>query len=442
MMNVKELINKAKLAGISDIEVYQSITDSTSISIFNGEVDKSTINSSNVYSIRAIYNDKMSAYSFENQEANLDEIIEKLKENAKAITATEEVEIFGGSEKYETIEREDGKFKEHTIAEKVALAKEVEKVAKSLDTRIVLVNYCVYEEEKNTVKIINSKGLDLEKKAEYGVLVLGVVSKDETPNPQNGFEVKVVLNYDELDPEKIAKEAVKQAVSMLGAAPCESKTYPVIIENKAMASLLGGFDSIFTGEALLNKVTPLAGKEGTKIMQDCVNILDAPLDKTAVTAQPFDDEGVACYNKAIVENGVFKTFMHNLKTAKKFNTTSTANGVKAGDRITTGSYNLFIEKGEKTKEELIASLDEGLLIDDLSGLHAGLNPISCDFSAQSSGYLIKNGKIERPVTLIVVSGNFLKMMNDIEAIGSDLYLGYNGTGAPSILFKGLPVSGK
>ena len=157
-------------------------------------------------------------------------------------------------------------------------------------------------------------------------------------------------------------------------------------------------------------------------MQDCVNIIDAPLDLEAVNAQPFDDEGVACYNKAIVENGVFKTFMHNLKTAKKFNTTTTGNGVKAGNSISAGSYNLFIEKGDKTKEELIASVEEGLLITDLSGLHAGLNPISCDFSCQSSGYYIKNGKIERPVTLIVVSGNFLRMMNEIEAIGSDIYL--------------------
>ena len=441
-MNVNELINKAKKAGISDIEVYQVISETTSISLFNGEIDKSNINSANVYNIRAIYNGKMAGYTFENQDADLDEIIEKLKANAKVLTSTDEVEIFGGSEKYEKIEREDPQYDKHSITEKVNLLKEAERIAKSLDKRIVLVDYCIYEESKDTARIINSKGLNLEKGGNFAYMVLGVVSKEGEENPQNGFEVKVAFKYDELNPEELAKKAVKKAVSMLGASPCESKTYPVIVENEAMASLLSGFESIFTGNALLNKVTPLAGKENEKIMQDCVNIIDAPLDLESVNAQPFDDEGVACYNKPIVEKGVFKTFMHNLKTAKKFNTKTTGNGVKAGGGISTASYNLYIDKGDKTKEELIASVDEGLLITDFSGLHAGLNPISGDFSAQSSGYYIKNGKIERPVTLIVVSGNFLKMMNEIEAIGSDLYKGYNGKGAPSILFKGLPVSGK
>ncbi len=228
---------------------------------------------------------------------------------------------------------------------------------------------------------------------------------------------------------------------MLGAEAIESKTYPVIIENEAMADLLSGFSSMFTGEAAVKKLTSLLGKEGQKIMQDNVTIVDDPLLAGAVNSQPFDDEGVACYKKAVVENGVFKTFLHNLKTAKTFNTKSTGNGVKSGS-IGTRGINLYIEKGNATKEELISSIEEGLLITDLSGLHAGLNAISGDFSAQSSGFYIKNGKIEKPVTLIVVSGNFIKMMNEIDEIGSDLFLGYSGVGAPSIKFKGLPVSGK
>ena len=96
----------------------------------------------------------------------------------------------------------------------------------------------------------------------------------------------------------------------------------------------------------------------------------------------------------------------------------------------------------KTKDEIIKETEEGLLITDLAGLHAGLNPVSGDFSAQASGYYIKDGEIVKPVTLIVVSGNFLKMMNEIEEIGSDLYMGHSGIGAPSIKFKSLPISGK
>ena len=68
MMNINELIKKAKQANFSDIEVYQEISETTSISIFNGEIDKNNINSSNVYTVRAIYNGKMAGYTFENQD--------------------------------------------------------------------------------------------------------------------------------------------------------------------------------------------------------------------------------------------------------------------------------------------------------------------------------------------------------------------------------------
>ena len=101
-----------------------------------------------------------------------------------------------------------------------------------------------------------------------------------------------------------------------------------------------------------------------------------------------------------------------------------------------------IENGETPVDDMIKGVKEGLLIKVLQGLHAGLNPISGDFSCQASGYLIKDGKIDRPVTLIVVSGNFLEMLSNVEAVGNDFKYLYNGFGSPSVLFKGLPVSGK
>ena len=104
--------------------------------------------------------------------------------------------------------------------------------------------------------------------------------------------------------------------------------------------------------------------------------------------------------------------------------------------------NFYLQPGELNLKQMMKKMKRGLVITQMSGLHAGLNPISGDFSAQSSGFLVEDGKISRPVTLIVVSGNFLKMMNEVEAVGSDLEISYQGIGAPSVWFKGLPVSGK
>ena len=87
-------------------------------------------------------------------------------------------------------------------------------------------------------------------------------------------------------------------------------------------------------------------------------------------------------------------------------------------------------------------MGDGLVIDELNGLHAGLNSITTDFSLQAAGYVVENGKVVRPVNLITVAGNFLEMMKDVEAIGSDLEDQLSSASAPSILFKSLSISGE
>ena len=87
-------------------------------------------------------------------------------------------------------------------------------------------------------------------------------------------------------------------------------------------------------------------------------------------------------------------------------------------------------------------MNNGLIIDELNGLHAGLNPISTDFSLQASGYVVENGEIVRPVNLITVAGNFLNMMKKIENLSNDTYDGLSGVSSPSILFENLSISGE
>ena len=158
----------------------------------------------------------------------------------------------------------------------------------------------------------------------------------------------------------------------------------------------------------------------------------------------FDDEGVPCKTKLVVENGVFNGFLHNLKTANFFKTEPTGNGFKLGvaGAVSTRPTNLFIKEGNKTKDEIIATVEDGLYITDVQGLHAGLNPVSGDFSAQASGFRIEQGKITYPVSLIVVSGNFLKLLQDVVIVGNDEFISYNGVSAPSIKVRELSISGK
>ncbi len=117
--------------------------------------------------------------------------------------------------------------------------------------------------------------------------------------------------------------------------------------------------------------------------------------------------------------------------------------LKAGYSTNVGiaPTNLYIQNGNHSVEEMIASMDKGIIITEVTGLHAGLRPLTGDFSLQSEGWYVENGKKVRPVNLITIAGNFMKAMNEISMVGNDGKLNADAIGSPSILFSALAVSG-
>ena len=244
--------------------------------------------------------------------------------------------------------------------------------------------------------------------------------------------------------ERIVEEATEEALSQLGAGFVKTGAYPVVLKRDVATQLLSAFSSVFTGEAALRKMTILADKKGQKIFGDNITIMDDPFYQDALINIPFDDEGVPCKTKAVVENGVFNGLLHSLKTANFYNEEPTGNGFKAGTAgaVATRPTNMFIKEGNLSKDEIVATVEDGIYITQVNGLHAGLNPISGDFNVQSSGFLIKNGKLDAPVTLFVTSGNFFEMMNNVEEIGNDIEKRFTGVSAPTLKIKSLAISGK
>jgi PmbA protein len=125
-------------------------------------------------------------------------------------------------------------------------------------------------------------------------------------------------------------------------------------------------------------------------------------------------------------------------------TETTGNGFKAGISAGVGvrPSNFYIAPGDSSLEELIAKCGDGFYLTDVAGLHAGINVINGDFSLQSNGFEIKDGKIGKAVNLIVTSGNIKKLLNEVELVGSDLDFKTDNIGCPSLLVKSISVSGK
>ena len=435
-MNYKKMIELAKEIGIEEIEIIVKKTESKEIELFDRNVDKNVTSSLERCSIRGAYNGKLANVATENlSEASCREVLELLKDNCMSITSDEPYVIYEGSKRYPKIKRDAKDFSLVSSKTKLDDLYRLNDLVKELDNRITNINVSYYE-EKETTLLINSKGLDLKKSFSYGFMVADVVMKDEE-DVRDEFGYQLKLDYNDFNVEELAKEIVTRLQKKLHPVQIESKNYPVILENKMVISLLNAFTSMFSSEAALRNMTLLKGKEGQKIASDLITLVDDPLYEKGVFQHSFDNQGVACYKKNLIDKGVFQTLLYDLKTAKMFNTKPTGNSFGG-----ISPTNLCLECGSTSLEDMASTIKDGLLITSLQGLHAGLNPVSGDFSAQASGFRIEQGKITYPVSLIVVSGNFLKLLQDVVIVGNDEFISYNGVSAPSIKIRELSISGK
>jgi len=160
----------------------------------------------------------------------------------------------------------------------------------------------------------------------------------------------------------------------------------------------------------------------------------------------FDDEGVSTKEKILIENGILKTYLHSLKTANKFGVEPTGNGQKGSYKssVVVGAYNFYIQPGNISYESLLKKMNNGLVLIEFDGIHAGLNGISGDFSLSTRGYLVENGIICGAINEITLAANYFDLLLNLEEIGNDLKFSYpfGKAGSPSILFRKLDIAGK
>lgn len=443
-MNYIELFEKAKAAGIESIEVYEEKTKGLEINVFNRRVEKNVASQTLGVAVRGSYKGKMGYVAVENtSDDRIDFIVNALKENASLLSKKEPSTIFKGSDRYESLPEVSTAFTEIDPKEKIDLLLRLEDKLLAGDPRIVSVDDCTYEEVIVEKHLMNSKGLNLTKKSARVIVVGSVVAK-EGEDVKSHYDYVITQDPLSIDLDILAKSIVEKAVSKLHAASLPSKKYPVVFGNRVFSSLLSAFTPMFSGEAVIKGTSPLINKEGECIVGENITIVNDPLYDQAITRASFDDEGVACQKTVLIENGVFKSFLHNISTAQKCNATSTGNGFKPSliSPVGVSVYNFYLQPGKETEEELFKDANEGVYITSLQGLHSGVNAITGDFSLQASGYYLKDGKIERPVTLIVVSGNILELLSQVEGLGNDLFFNFGRVGTPSIRVKELSISGE
>jgi len=414
---------------------------------FKGEVDKYSISEIAGLSFRGTYKEQMGyAYTEILDESAIDMLINEAKSNAEVLEIEDETFIGHPHDTYKTIDAYNEEILNVAKTDKINYLKEVEKAATSIDERVKNIGYNVYVDVESELAIKNTNGLELSQKSNLAIsYTLGVATDGKVS--KTGGILTLGRDFKDFDHQVIAKKVVKKSVDQLGAKTVPSKTYPVILENDCASSLLASFQSVFNAEVVQKDLSMMKGKIDTEVAAPCVSIIDDPFLEGGYGNVSFDAEGSPAQKTDLVKDGVLKSYLHNLKTAKKDGVDSTGNGSKASYKasMSISPSNMFIKAGQRSLEEMAKDISEGLVIDSLQGLHSGLNTISGDFSLAASGFMIEDGKVTFPVDQITVAGNLKDLLLGVDEVGSDLKFsmpqGNAFIASPSLKIKSLAVAG-
>jgi PmbA protein len=434
-------------AGLGEYEIYYMSDESISVSTLNKEVNSFASSISGGLCLRVAVDGKMGYASTELMtEAEMKELPARAKENALATEKPDTVGIFRGSEQYDEL-----------VLDKVELlgAEDLKAYAVKTGEALFLKDASVKDGTSSqaiaagtSIRLVNSHGVDLTLDCGVNALI-GEAVIEVNGESQSDYSFKNINN--ESAEECIAEvvdEAVSEALSKIGAGAVDSGKYTVVISGNQMRSLLSVFSSAFSAKAALDGMSKLKGMEGEKIASDIVTITDDPQREGNTIGTNFDAEGVAAHRKAVVEKGVLMTLLHNRETALAMGKETTANASKAGYSSPIGirPYSFAIEPGDKTQEELFAMVGNGIYITEINGLHAGANPVSGDFSLQSAGFMIRDGKKCEAVKGFTVAGNFFELLKGITALGSKLergvVTGFTGFCSPDVVVPDMSIAGK
>lgn len=439
---LKELIDKSKEYGFEEASVSYGDHESMSVDILNGEVSSYENSRDSGINFRGLKNGQMGTCSTNLINDNtVDYLLSGAMENCNILDDDDPDFIYCDPDNKDLyFSQMSGAYDKNTYDRFKELGLAIEKAILDIDPCIKQVDYLSITCAKGPTLMMNTKGLTAYTD-EDGISLYAGARAERDGVVKSGGHYWIGKDIDDFQLEPFIATVKDNLISKFGASSVKSGIYDVVFKNEAFVSFFKAFFGSFSSYSMQKGLSLLAGKENTLIASEAFTLSEIPMYEKALTKIPFDSEGVLTFEKAIIEKGVFKTALYNLKTANKENRKSTGNGYGGG----IGVSNLVVECGSADLDGLCDKVGNGLMITEVSGLHAGVNPISGDFSLLSEGFVIKDGKRGRPVEQITISGNFFELLKRIDCVGSDV-VNIPGTRGeffcPSIVIRQINVSGE
>ncbi|MBP6627969.1 MAG: TldD/PmbA family protein [Kofleriaceae bacterium] len=241
------------------------------------------------------------------------------------------------------------------------------------------------------------------------------------------------------DAAAIGREAARRTVAQIGARKIETQECPIVFDPDAARGLVGTVFSVANGSAFWRKSSYLVGREGTAIASPMVTIVDDPLLPRAPGSRPFDGDGLPTRRNVLVDQGVLRTVLCDVYSARKLGRPSTGSaGRGIGGNPGPTTSNLVLQAGTMSRDELLRSTGRGLYVTSMMGF--GFNAVTGDFSRGAQGFWIENGELTFPVSEITISANFDDILRRIDGVADDLVL-RTSTASPTLRVSHMMVAG-
>jgi len=404
------------------LEAYVSRGGHTEVRVYQGEVEHFVSAQSEGIGVRVIRDGRTGfAYAGTLDPSAVDEVLAEARDNVTFGTVDEWAglaEPDGVAPTRQTLWNDD--LASYATEAKIAMAKELERLTLATDARI-RVDDANYADAWGEVAVSTTTGIR-ETGQENGCYVQVSTLADDGDETQTGFGFSVGRNPDDLDLGRASVDAADRATRLLGATKPPSKRLTVVLDPFVTAQFLGVISSTLNGESVVKGRSLFRDRLGEQVAADAVTLVDDPTDVRAYTATDVDGEGLAARRNVLIEDGALLQFVHSSYSARRAGTTSTGNATRGGFAGTpgVGCLALALRPGTRSQAELVAGVDDGLLVQSVSGLHSGVNPISGDFSTGASGMLINGGELGAPVRELTIASTLQRMLLDVLEVGGDV----------------------
>lgn len=438
-------VEAAAAAGAGDAEAYVSRESGREVRVHGREVESLTAAVQSGVGIRAWIGHRVGyAYGTDLSEAGVAAIAASAAEAAAAADEDEfasppepaEFEALPGLSDPSPAEWETSRVTELALA--------VERTALASDPRLVGVEQAVYADAAEQVAIASSAGVAGEYETSSCYAYLQALAEGNGGR-ETGLGFGLARGPRGLDPEAIGAEGAERALGMIGAGKPESRNCPVVLDPTVAASFVGLIGAGLGAKAVQRGRSPLAGRLGEEVASEVFVLHDDGREPDGAASAPFDGEGIPRRRTPLIEAGRLRSYLYDTYTANREGGASTGNASREGYRSlpSVSASNLVVAPGSHSFEELLAQAGEGVFVNDVAGLHSGVNPVTGVFSVGASGRMIRGGALAEPVREFTIAGELVAMLGAVSAAGAaSRWVPFGGSvSTPPLLIAEMAISG-